>query len=333
MNNNDFPETFYVRDVDEEAVDLENATNRDEILRSLALSYSNLSSTSSIQSSSFCYSFFRNNKTTSICFPQQKQKQQDQHETRTIPVYTTLSPINDELRYRIGLLLCNQKFQLFVICTIVFNTILLGVETSEFFIRNHSDYNYNEKSNISRWLLIIDRLDFSCLCFFTFEIVLQILYHQPLPPPQPLGQEHDCHHQHERGWLMFDYIIVLLSWFFYVDSNIILSHVDILRSLRILKALRLISRIQELADLVTTIAFFSLPYSTAQNHGSRETDSAVCDRWSFLFLSMLILLINYCFCVIFTQLFHENGNSEYFFSLFQTAFTLFQIFTLDSWSR
>jgi len=90
----------------------------------------------------------------------------------------------------------------------------------------------------------------------------------------------------------------------------------ILRSFRVLRAVRLIPKIKEMRNLVTALI------------GATRKIFAV---------GMLLLLIFYVFAVSFTLVFkdlYEDGYTaeDYFSRLDKTFFTLFQLMTLDSWS-
>merc|ERR1712129_591790 len=107
------------------------------------------------------------------------------------------------------------------------------------------------------------------------------------------------------GWLVFDFIIVFLSWSF--------QEVQVIRAFRILRALRLISRVKNLRNLVMAL-FDALPRLSA--------------------IMLLLTLVFYIFAVMFTSLFrdlYKDGltDVDYFGRLDFTFFTLMQILTLD----
>mmetsp|Transcript_7291 Transcript_7291/g.9510 ORF Transcript_7291/g.9510 Transcript_7291/m.9510 type:complete len:364 (+) Transcript_7291:128-1219(+) len=130
---------------------------------------------------------------------------------------------------------------------------------------------------------------------FTIEIVLDILHYQK--------------EAFSMGWIFFDFIIIVLSW---VASLSLL----VLRSFRLIRSLRKASGIAELDHLVNALLKV-IPKMTA--------------------VVFLICLVFYIFAVIFTDLYQDlydvnDGSENYFANLGRSAFTLFQIMTLDGWS-
>jgi len=106
-------------------------------------------------------------------------------------------------------------------------------------------------------------------------------------------------------WLLFDFLIVTLTWAF--------PTMQIIRSFRIFRALRLINVIKPLRDLVNAML-------------------SVIPR--MLAICALLMLVFYIFAVMFTQLFkplsREGKLSEdYFGDLGLTILTLFQMMTMD----
>jgi len=106
------------------------------------------------------------------------------------------------------------------------------------------------------------------------------------------------------GWSWFDSIIIIIAW---VPAS---GGLSVLRALRILRVLRLISVVPSLRKVVTGLV------SALPGMGS---------------IIMLLLLVYYIFAVMGTSLFNES-HPQWFGSLSQSAYTLFQIMTLESWS-
>merc|ERR1711862_911703 len=69
------------------------------------------------------------------------------------------------------------------------------------------------------------------LLIFTIEVALQIIYRGI--------------YSFTDGWITFDFVIILLSWSF--------SSVQVIRSFRIFRALRLVGRIKSLRELIEVI--------------------------------------------------------------------------------
>ena len=105
-------------------------------------------------------------------------------------------------------------------------------------------------------------------------------------------------------WRIFDFVIVAIALIPAAGAF------SVLRALRILRVLRLISTVKAMRRVVTGLL------------------SALPGMGSIIFLLMLIF---YVFSVISTKLFGE-AFPEWFGSLGRSAFTLFQIMTLESWA-
>lgn len=186
------------------------------------------------------------------------------------------------LRHIAGRFVNNKDVQLAIVALIGINGIMMGIGTFDF-IKN------NEKASDA-----FEMVDLIFLIIFTVELGLQFFYH---------GWRLFL-----DGWLIFDFAIITISWSF--------SEVQIVRSFRIFRALRLITRIKVMKNLI--LALFSvIPRMFA--------------------IGLLLFLVSYIFAVMFTQLFKdlfEDGVTEYdyFSRLDHTFLTLFQIMTLDNWA-
>lgn len=110
------------------------------------------------------------------------------------------------------------------------------------------------------------------------------------------------------GWNVFDLIIISISW---VPANETLA---ILRALRILRVLRLISVVPQMRRVISAIGH-SLPGMSS--------------------IIGVLSIIFYVSSVLATKLFGMGDNAqlqEWFGSVGASAYTLFQIMTLESWS-
>lgn len=105
-------------------------------------------------------------------------------------------------------------------------------------------------------------------------------------------------------WRIFDFIIVSISW---VPSS---GPLSILRALRALRALRMVSVVPELRNVVSGL-LKALPGLGA--------------------VASILLLIFYVGSVIATNIFGKDFP-EWFGTLGASAYSLFQIMTLESWS-
>ncbi len=106
------------------------------------------------------------------------------------------------------------------------------------------------------------------------------------------------------GWNVFDFLIVGIAYLPAVGP------LSVLRSLRILRAMRIISAIPRLRVIVRSL-ITSLP--------------------SIGWISVLLMVVFYIFAVMSTRLFGSTFP-EWFGTLGESYYTLFQILTLESWS-
>ena len=110
------------------------------------------------------------------------------------------------------------------------------------------------------------------------------------------------------GWNIFDLLIVVIAW---MPTNGALS---VLRTLRILRVLRLISVVPQMRRVVSAIGY-SIP--------------------GMVSVISVLGLIFYVSAVLATRLFGtypDPNMQEWFGSISASAYTLFQIMTLESWS-
>ena len=185
------------------------------------------------------------------------------------------------IRIKCGQIVDDERVQMFILLLIAINSIMFGVATFPA-VKNNPDL-----------VSTFDVVDLIILVIFTFESVLQFIFN-------------GCRRFFKDGWLIFDLVIVIISW--------ISVEIDELRALRIFRALRFVTRVSILRNVV--VALFSiLPAITA--------------------IFTLLLLIFYIYAVMFTQLFkdfYELGYTpeNYFGRMDYTMFTLFQILCMVS---
>ena len=163
-----------------------------------------------------------------------------------------------------------------IIGVIVFNAILLGLET------------YPEAMDRAGTLIVT--LDRACLAVFVVEILLKLVAHRLS--------------FFRSGWNIFDFVVVGISL---VPGGQTLS---VLRALRILRVLRVISVMPRLRRVVEGFVT-ALP-----GMGS---------------VFLLMGLVFYIGSVMATKLFGQSFP-DWFGSLGASAYSLFQIMTLESWS-
>ena len=164
----------------------------------------------------------------------------------------------------------------FIIGVILFNAVLLGLETSD-----------EVMAVAGPQILFLDKL---CLAVFVIEIVLKLFAH---------GLRF-----FRSGWNIFDFIIVGIAL---VPAA---QGFSVLRALRILRVLRIISVAPRLRRVVEGF-ITALP-----GMGS---------------VFLLMALIFYIGSVMATKLF-SDAFPDWFGDLGRSAYSLFQIMTLESWS-
>ena len=163
-----------------------------------------------------------------------------------------------------------------IMAVIVFNAVLLGLETSK-----------SAMGVAGPLILTLDRI---CLGIFVLELLAK-LYARRLA-------------FFRSGWNIFDFVIVAVSL---MPAS---GGLSVLRALRILRALRLVSVVPSLRRVVEGFVT-ALP-----GMGS---------------VFVLMALIFYIGAVMATKLF-GTSFPEWFGTLGGSAYTLFQVMTLESWS-
>jgi hypothetical protein len=192
--------------------------------------------------------------------------------------HSWLKALND-LRKLIGKFVNDYRVQNTVLLLIAINAIMMGVATFPI-VKNNS--------SVQQAFEVADQV---FLYLFTIESGMQLIFYG-----WRLLQD---------GFLVFDLLIVVMSW--------ALEGAQVFRAFRIFRAMRLITRIDTLKNLI--LALISVfPKMTA--------------------IAMFLCLIFYIFAVMFTQLFKgmypEQVDFPYFETIFQSLFTLFQMMTLVS---
>ncbi|MEM9523320.1 MAG: ion transporter [Pseudomonadota bacterium] len=163
-----------------------------------------------------------------------------------------------------------------IIGIILFNAVLLGMETSP--------------ELMSRFGGLIKALDTACLAVFVVELLLKIIAYR-------LRFFHS-------GWHIFDFLIVGISIMPGAQSF------SVLRALRIFRVLRVISAAPRLRRVVEGFV------SALPGMGS---------------VFLLMGIIFYIGAVMATKLF-AAAFPDWFGDLARSAYSLFQIMTLESWS-
>jgi hypothetical protein len=119
-------------------------------------------------------------------------------------------------RYQCGMFVKHPKMQLFIVALIAVNALMMGIATFDF-VENNQQLTF-----------AFNRTDLIFLIIFTIELVLQFVFR---------GWR-----LFRDGWLIFDLIVITMSWS--------LARFQIIRAFRVLRALRLITRVKVMQNLV-----------------------------------------------------------------------------------
>ncbi|MFV2051618.1 ion transporter [Aliiroseovarius sp. YM-037] len=185
-----------------------------------------------------------------------------------------LSPLS--LRTLAARFVDRPAVQNFILGVILFNAVILGLETSEAVMQQAGPL-----------ILLLDKI---CLGIFVVEIALKFF-------ARGLGF-------FQRGWNIFDFVIVGIAL---IPSA---QGLSVLRALRILRLLRVLSVAPSLRRVVEGLV------SALPGMGS---------------VFLLMGLIFYIGAVMATKLFGASFP-EWFGTLARSGYSLFQIMTLESWS-
>lgn len=169
-----------------------------------------------------------------------------------------------------------RSFQGFIIIVIIINAITLGLETSTTAMSAAGDV-----------LMAMDRI---ALGIFVIEIALKLVAYR--------------HRFFNSGWNLFDFTIVAITL---APTG---EGMAVLRSLRILRALRLVSVVPSMRKVVNAL-LRAIPGMTS--------------------VLTLLLLVFYVSAVMSTKLFGADFP-EWFGTIGASFYTLFQVMTLESWS-
>ncbi len=179
---------------------------------------------------------------------------------------------------RISAIIEDPRFERTVITVICLNALVLGIETFPSVMQTHGT--------------LLRAIDLAFIVFFVGELSLRIYVHRA------------AFFHWKQGWNWFDFIIVALTMAPFVENA------SALRTLRILRALRLVSVVPALRNVVTGIG------------------RAI---GGFAAVLGVLVLLHYVAAVMASQMFGQ-AFPEKFGNLFISLFTFFQIMTLDAWS-
>lgn len=186
------------------------------------------------------------------------------------------APEQNGMRGKLLLLVDGQLFNNVIIGIIVLNSIVIGLQTSDRVVHSVGPF--------------LDTLDTVFLTIFVVELMMRIISYGASFVKRP--------------WSVFDFIVVGVALTPGAEAF------SVVRALRILRALRLISQVPTMRVVVEAL-LRSLP-------GLGST-------------AILLLLIFYVGGVMTTVLFKATFP-EFFGDLGASIYSLFQIMTLESWS-
>jgi len=170
----------------------------------------------------------------------------------------------------------SNHFEKFIIVIIVINAVTLGIETTP-----------GLSSELMSVLVVADKI---FLGIFTIELLIKIFVYKTKFAKDP--------------WRVFDFLVVSIAL---LPAT---GPLSVVRALRVLRALRLVSTIPALRRVVNGLL------------------SAVPGLSS---VGAVMILIFYVASVVSTKLFGSEFP-EWFGTIWTSAYSLFQIMTLESWS-
>lgn len=170
----------------------------------------------------------------------------------------------------------SNRFEWTITAVIVANAIVLGLETVQSLVQEYG--------------AVLAALDRIAITIFVIEILLKLIVYR--------------FSFFRNGWNVFDLVIVSVAL---VPAS---EQFSVLRALRILRALRLVSVVPSMRKVIVGL-FKAIP--------------------SIGTVIVMLLLLFYISAVMATKLFGE-AFPEWFGNLGASLYSLFQIMTLESWS-
>lgn len=193
-----------------------------------------------------------------------------------------------------------------IVFLIFINSIMIGVGTFDF---------VDKDPQVKDAFELVDKI---FLIIFTVEVVLSTVQYLRLdkisfpegfrhPKFPPLTMKEKKHRQRNTAWLVFDLIVIILSWAF--------SRGSVIRAFRILRAVRLISKVKSLKNLTRALLH-------------------VCPKMGALaFITILLFVVVGVMVTLLFRDMYKDGKTEYdYFSRIDSSLlTLFQMMTFDNW--
>mmetsp|Transcript_10479 Transcript_10479/g.15785 ORF Transcript_10479/g.15785 Transcript_10479/m.15785 type:complete len:608 (-) Transcript_10479:751-2574(-) len=184
-------------------------------------------------------------------------------------------------REKVGRIMESKIVETIVLTMIMINAVMMGLGTFDFISKN------------DQAMQIFNTTDLTFTILFSIESSVRLFY---------MG-----YNFFTNGWVVFDFVLVAISW---IPAS---GGVKALRALRIL---RVLTKVDMLKHVISSIIVV-MPKMGA--------------------VALLLLLVMFIFSILFTQLFGDmyvKGQTEedYFSRLDLTVLTLYQLMTLDGWN-
>jgi voltage-gated sodium channel len=186
------------------------------------------------------------------------------------------SPTASPFRQRLARVIESKTVQATITALILVNAIILGLETN--------------RELFARYGAVLVTLDHICLAAFVAELVAKLFAYRGL--------------FWKSGWNWFDFIVVAIALVPGVGPW------AVLRSLRVLRVLRLFTVVPQLKRVVAA-ALHAIPGLAS--------------------VLVVMAVFFYTAAVLATTLFGQT-HAEWFGSIGKSLYTLFQVMTLESWS-
>lgn len=247
--------------------------------------------------------------------------------SRLLPELNSASMTSDT---KLGKLL--QYIDPYIVFLIFLNSVLIGISTFDFVTDSErvsdafevtdliflSIFTVEVSLNLAHYMRL-DRIYFKSNALIGNDTILGGRMKVPewWPKLEPMLEEEKRRREKDFSWLVFDLLIIIMSWSF------LKSPMNIFRAFRILRAIRLLSKVRSLKNLTKALLH-------------------VCPKMGALAFITLILFT--VVGVMITLLFQDmpigddpdnlvDGelSDDYFGTIFLSLLTLFQMMTFDNW--
>lgn len=247
--------------------------------------------------------------------------------SRLLPELNSATMTSDT---KLGKLL--QYIDPYIVVLIFLNSVLIGISTFDFVTDSKrvsdafevtdlmflSIFTVEVSLNLAHYMRL-DRIYFKSNVLIGNDTILGSRMKVPewWPKLEPMSEEEKRRREKDFSWLVFDLLIIIMSWSF------LKSPMNIFRAFRILRAIRLLSKVRSLKNLTKALLH-------------------VCPKMGALAFITLILFT--VVGVMITLLFQDmpigedpdnlvDGelSDDYFGTIFLSLLTLFQMMTFDNW--